>query len=81
MKDKIDSEHGRHEYSRRMEVVEPVFGNVTYALGLHRFTLRGSKKVNIQWRMFNIVHNMMKIHRYIDTSIHRYGVWEELEPV
>ena len=73
MKDKIDSEHGRHEYSRRMEVVEPVFGNVTYALGLHRFTLRGSKKVNIQWKMFNIVHNMMKIHRY--------GVWGELEPV
>jgi transposase len=61
---KIDSAMGRFLYSRRMGMIEPVFGNVRYALGLDRFTLRGKGKVNIQWKLFNIVHNLHKILRY-----------------
>jgi transposase len=61
---KIDSEAGRFLYSMRMGIVEPVFANVCYMLGLDRFTLRGSPKVNIQWRLFALVHNIHKIRRY-----------------
>lgn len=64
MKDKIDSEQGRAIYSKRIGTVEPVFGNIRHALGLDRFTLRGKTKVDIQFKLFAILHNMLKIHRY-----------------
>ena len=61
---KIDSALGRFIYSRRMGLIEPVFGDIRHALGLDRFTLRGKEKVNIQWRLYNTVHNLLKIFRY-----------------
>jgi transposase len=61
---KIDSEAGRFFYSLRMGIVEPVFADVCYMLGLDRFTLRGRSKVNVQWRLFSVVHNLRKIHRH-----------------
>jgi len=64
MKSKIDSVVGRQIYSKRLGIVEPVFAHITSALGLNRFTLRGKAKVNIQWLLFCVVHNMKKIHRY-----------------
>jgi hypothetical protein len=64
MKDKIDSEQGRAIYSKRIGTVEPVFANIRHALGLYRFTLRGKTKVDIQFKLFSILHNMLKIHRY-----------------
>ncbi len=64
MKQKIDSDRGRMIYSRRIGTAEPVFANLRHAIGLNRFTLRGDQKVNIQWKLFNIVHNLLKIHRY-----------------
>jgi transposase len=61
---KIETEVGRYLYGMRMGIVEPVFANLCHMLGLNRFTLRGSGKVNIQWRLFAVVHNLRKIHRY-----------------
>jgi transposase len=64
IKRKIDSEEGRHQYARRLGIVEPVFANIASTLGLNRFTLRGKHKVNTQWVLYCIVHNLGKIHRY-----------------
>ena len=64
MKDKIDSEKGRSIYSKRIGTVEPVFANIRHALGLDRFTLRSKVKVDIQFKLYAILHNMLKIHRY-----------------
>lgn len=64
MKQKIDSDRGRLIYSKRIGTVEPVFAHMRYTIGLDRFTLRGHKKVNIQWKLFSIVHNLFKIYRY-----------------
>ena len=61
---KIDTPEGRQQYSRRLGIVEPVFGNITSILGLKRFSLRGKVKVDIQWKLYCIVHNLLKIHRY-----------------
>ncbi len=33
-------------------------------LGLDRFTLRGKAKVNIQWLLFGLVHNLGKVQRF-----------------
>jgi hypothetical protein len=61
---KFDSKRGRFLYSRRMGIVEPVFGNIRNSIGLKRFTLRGKIKVDIQWKLFCIVHNLQKVFRY-----------------
>ena len=64
MKEAIDSEHGRALYGQRFATVEPVFANLRYNKGLDRFTLRGEKKVDAQWKLFCMVHNIEKLARY-----------------
>ena len=64
MKRKIDTEHGRYQYSRRLAVVEPVFGNICGTHALRRFSLRGKRKVNTQWLLYCLVHNIGKVQRY-----------------
>jgi hypothetical protein len=64
MKKKIDTPEGRKQYSRRIGIVEPVFGNIRACKRMDRFTLRGKTKVNIQWLLYCIVHNMEKILNY-----------------
>ena len=64
MKRKIDGFRGRHVYSFRLGVVEPVFGHITSVLGFKRFTLRGRNKVDGQWKLVTMLHNLLKIHRY-----------------
>ncbi len=64
MKRKIDTEHGRYQYSRRLGTVEPVFANVCSARGLKRFSHRGRTKVNTQWLLYCLVHNIGKVQRY-----------------
>jgi hypothetical protein len=61
MMKKIDTEEGRKIYSQRMKIVEPVFGNIRWAKGLSRFTLRSKRKVNVQWLLNCTVHNIEKI--------------------
>jgi len=46
--------------------VEPVFADINHATGLRRFSLRGRRKVNAQWMMFCLAHNIGKIQRYGD---------------
>jgi hypothetical protein len=64
MRRKIDMPQGRYQYSRRMGIVEPVFANICRVLGIDRFSLRSKKKVDIQWKRYCMVHNLLKIHRY-----------------
>ena len=64
MQRKIDTDEGKHEYSKRLGIIEPVFANITRTLGLNRFSFRGKKKVSAQWKLFCLVHNIGKIQRY-----------------
>jgi transposase len=61
MKARIDSEPGQRWYDRRLPTVEPVFGNQRNHRR-DRFTLRGKTKVNTQWRLYSLVHNIGKAH-------------------
>jgi len=61
---KIDTEKAREIHSKRMGIVEPVFGNITYQKNMNRFTLRGKEKVNIQWLLYSLVHNIEKITNF-----------------
>jgi hypothetical protein len=61
---KLESELGRFLYGMRMGIVEPVFANLRHMMGLDRFTLRGKAKVNVQWLLFAVVHNIHKAQRF-----------------
>jgi len=64
MVEKIESEQGRKIYPQRIAIVEPVFANLRTQKRLDRFTLRGKIKVNIQWMLYCMVHNIEKIANY-----------------
>jgi transposase len=61
MKQRIDSPAGRARYGQRFATVEPVYANLRYNKGLDRFTLRGRTKVDGQWKLFCLVHNIEKL--------------------
>jgi len=61
---KIDSEKGRNIYPRRIAIVEPVFANIRTQKRMDKFNLRGKIKVNIQWLLYCIVHNIEKVANY-----------------
>lgn len=64
MKARIDTPQGKQIYARRLAIVEPVFANLRIQKRLDHFTLRSKAKVDIQWKLFALVHNIGKIHRY-----------------
>ncbi|MGB8990942.1 MAG: IS1182 family transposase [Desulfobaccales bacterium] len=64
MVEKIDTEQGRRIYPQRLAIAEPVFANIRINKRLDRFTLRGKVKVNIQWLMYCLIHNIEKILNY-----------------
>jgi transposase len=64
MVEKIETEEGRRIYPQRLAIAEPVFANIRINKRLDRFTLRGKVKVNIQWLMYCLVHNVEKILNY-----------------
>jgi transposase len=66
MRQAIDCERGRALYGRRIATVEPVFANLRHNKRLDRFTLRTQRKVNVQWTLYCLVHNIEKLahHEY-----------------
>jgi len=68
MQRRVDSRFGKQVYGHRMSVVEPVFGNIGTNKGLNRFSLRGKSKVQCQWKLFSLVHNIEKIMNYGDIA-------------
>ena len=71
MRAKIDDPAYREIYSRRMQIIEPVFANLRYCKGMDRFTYRGQVKVNTQWQLYIIVHNLWKCMKPL---CEKYGV-------
>jgi transposase len=63
MRQAIDSPRGRQLYSQRIGTVEPVFGNIRHNKRLTRLNHRGRTKVNTQWNLYCMVHNIEKLAR------------------
>jgi transposase len=60
---KIRSKAGQAIYALRKTIVEPVFGQIKGARGLDCFLLRGLEKVNGEWALMALTHNIGKLHR------------------
>jgi transposase len=64
MAQKVKTEKGRELYARRKVIVEPVFGQIKETRGFRQFSLRGLEKVNGEWRLVCLTHNLIKIWRH-----------------
>jgi hypothetical protein len=60
MREKLNEQEYQDQYAYRIQIIEPVFANIASCKGLDRFTLRGAVKVNGQWLLYCIVHNIGK---------------------
>ena len=47
-----------------LDTVEPVFANLQHNKRLDRFTLRSQPKVNAQWTLYCLVHNIEKLAKH-----------------
>ena len=61
IREKLLSPEGRYLRGRRCCEVESVFGQIKWNDGFKRFLLRGLDKVNIEWGLISIAHNMKKL--------------------
>jgi transposase len=62
---KLRKKAGREIYAKRKTTVEPVFGQTKEARGLRRLLLRGLEKVNSEWTIWGMTHNLNKLWRYL----------------
>ena len=66
----IDSARGRGLYSQRIGTVEPVFATIRHNKRLTHSNHRGHAKVNTQWHLYCMVHNIEKLSK---TKLGRNG--------
>jgi len=67
MRRKLKTKLGRAIYATRKTIVEPVFGQIKQAQGFRQFLLRGLKKVQGEWALVCMAHNVLKVHRMVYT--------------
>jgi transposase len=65
MKRKLQTQVGRRIYAMRKAIVEPVFGQIKQARGFRQFLVRGLEKVQMEWALVCLTHNVLKLHRII----------------
>jgi len=65
MKRKLRTQVGRRIYAMRKAIVEPVFGQIKQVRGCRQFMLRGLEKVQREWALVCLTHNILKLHRII----------------
>jgi len=63
MRQKLQSPEGRAVYKMRKAVVEAVFGQIKEQRGFRRFLLRGLNKVEAEWQIICLTHNLLKLFR------------------
>lgn len=63
MRQKLSSAEGQAVYKMRKAVVEPVFGQIKERRGFRRFLFRGLQKVEAEWQIICLTHNLLKLFR------------------
>ena len=60
---KLKRPPGRALYNRRKVIVEPVFAYIKHLRGFRQFLLRGLAKVEAEWLLICLTHNLLKLFR------------------
>ena len=63
MRAKLASGAGHAVYALRKTIVEPVFGQIKGPRAFRRFAFRGFGKVQAEWRLICLTHNLLKLFR------------------
>jgi len=63
MRRKLRTKAGQEVYRFRKAIVEPVFGQIKEARRFRRFSLRGLIKVEAEWTLVCLTHNLLKLFR------------------
>ena len=63
MRAKVRGPAGHALYALRKAIVEPVFGQIKDARGFRRFPFRGLLKVQAEWLLICLTHNLLKLFR------------------
>jgi transposase len=63
MRAKVRGAAGHAVYALRKTIVEPVFGQIKDARGFRRFSVRGLPKVQAEWLLICLTHNLLKLFR------------------
>jgi transposase len=63
MRAKLQTAAGHAVYALRKAIVEPVFGQIKAARGFRRFSFRGFAKVQAEWQLICLTHNLLKLFR------------------
>jgi hypothetical protein len=61
---KLRTVKGRCTYARRKAIAEPAIGQIKEARGFRRFLLRGVGKVDAEWSIICLTHNLLKLFRW-----------------
>lgn len=60
---KLRTKQGRETYSKRKGMIEPVFGQIKGVRGFRQFLMRGLEKMQGEWTLVCLTHNLLKLHR------------------
>ncbi len=63
MRAKLQTAAGHAVYALRKAIVEPVFGQIKGVRGFRRFSFRGVAKVQAEWQVICLTHNLLKLFR------------------
>jgi len=63
MRRKLKTKAGAAVYALRKTIVEPVFGQIKQARGFRQFLLRGLAKVQGEWALVCLTHNILRMYR------------------
>jgi len=63
MRAKLQTPGGRALYALRKAIVEPVFGQIKDGRDFRRFSFRGVAKVQAEWLLICLTHNLLKLFR------------------
>ena len=61
---KLRTVKGRCTYAKRKAIAEPAIGQIKEARGFRRFLLRGVGKVEAEWSIICLTHNLLKLFRW-----------------
>jgi transposase len=60
---KLKSKEGAAVYNQRKAIVEPVFAYLKHVRGFRQFLLRGQARVEAEWLLMCLTHNVLKMFR------------------
>ena len=73
MRERLNTDEGKAEYKKRQYIIEPIFGHFKFNLKYTMFQLRGKKKVDGEYKLMCLSHNIKKIFHLNRKKVISFG--------